>query len=409
MPRDLLTDFAIRKAVREFKIKGAKVRKLNDGDGLVLLLRDGCQPAWSFSYERPASDSKRQRVQMSLGPYPDLALAKARLKAQELRTKVAEGVDPKAVIAAPAGRTFREVADLWFEIWHEGRAEKSIREKVGRIKRDLLPRIGDKPIASIRSDDILAILNPILARKRIETAKRAQQIAHAIFKYAKLQRWVEYLPTEGLEELVKMHHRPVTHVPSITKAKEFGELLRTIDTYPDISQITRLALQLLALVAVRPGGEFRLAKWSEFDLEHALWTIPAKRMKMRKEQQIPLSRQALAIVRELERSRSYSDFVFYSERNPKEPMSDATLNMALKRMGFAGRHVPHGFRASFMTLVEEQNLVLNRTEHKAASAQLAHKVGEEAELGYERAEFAMQRRALMQRWADFCDKLRGAN
>jgi integrase len=205
-----------------------------------------------------------------------------------------------------------------------------------------------------------------------------------------------------LGKWVSQHLAPVKHVAAITDPKQFGRLLRDIDKYP--TEITRRALQLLALIALRPGKELVKGRWEEIDLEKRVWKVPVERMKKGNEHWVPLSKQAVLLLTELRTFSGDSPFLFPSASSKDGAMAGETLVKALKEMGYKGRHVPHGFRASFNSIVKEEGVIpLSLAE--AVDVQLAHKRPNE-DLGYDRSGLLEQRREVLQRWADYCDELR---
>ncbi|WP_290900497.1 integrase arm-type DNA-binding domain-containing protein [Aquabacterium sp.] len=417
MPRHLIaSDKTIQKAAKEGE------RRLSDGDGLYLLFSvKGASHAWRFDYTFQGA-----RKTLSLGTYPDTGLSLARAKADDFRKLVAEGTDPsgkrkqakvEAVEAAETARrielgeavegSFEAVAREWHQTVHvpkvsEGHAARTLL----RLEQDAFPWIGAMPIADVTAPKLLEALRKVEARGAIETAHRVKFACGQVFRYGIQTGRCERDPSADLREAL----RPVIvkHHAAITDPLKVGGLLRAFDDYQGMPT-TRAALKLAPLVFLRPG-ELRQAEWAEFDLDAALWTIPAARMKRTKQEKlsgtphvVPLSRQAVAVLRELEPLTGHGRFVFPSPRGGNRPMSENGVLSALRRMGFTKDEMTgHGFRAMARTLMAERLGV----PESVVEAQLAHAVKDSLGRAYNRTEFMAQRRDMMQTWADYLDKLR---
>ncbi|MDR2880769.1 MAG: site-specific integrase [Azoarcus sp.] len=270
---------------------------------------------------------------------------------------------------------------------------------MGRLERDAFPWIGGKPTAEIRAPELLAMLRRIEERGAIETAHRVLQICGQVFRYAVVTGRIDRNPAADLRGALPPVQ--VDHRAAIVEPAKVGELLRAIESYQGYL-VTRCALRLAPLVFVRPG-ELRKAEWSEFDLDAAEWNIPAARMKMRTAHLVPLSRQAVEILRELEPLTSRSRYVFTGLRSHDRPMSDNAILSALRRMGFAKDEMSgHGFRAMARTILDEVLHVRpDYIEH-----QLAHAVRDPNGCAYNRTAHLRERRRMMQQWADYLDALR---
>lgn len=403
-----LTDTQIKK-VRP----GDKPLRLYDERGLYLEVRatadGGASKWWRFKYRFGGKEKL-----LSLGTYPDTSLATARSKRDKAREQVADGIDPSAARkaaetsrAAAAEGSFEVVAREWHEVMHskkvsEGHAQRTLI----RLEQDVFPWLGGRPIGEITAPELLQTLRRIEARGAVETAHRAKQACGQVFRYAIATGRAERNPATDLKDALK----PVIveHMPAITDPKRVGELLRAIMVYKG-HQVTRAALQLAPLVFVRPG-ELRKAEWSEFDLDGAEWRIPSERIKRTKQEKasgaphvVPLSTQAVEILRDLKPLTEYSRYVFPSLRTRERPMSDAAVLAALRRMGFPKEEMTgHGFRAMARTLLAERLGV----DEAAIEAQLAHGVRDSLGRAYNRTTFLEQRRQMMQTWADYLDKLR---
>lgn len=418
MARDLIrSDTAIR------SIKQGDARKrLPDGDGLYLLLFvKGHSHGWRLDYTHQG-----KRKTLSLGTYPDTGLALARKKADEARRLVAEGIDPSDVRKAkraeqrevkqateredaglPPVGSFEAVAREWIEKVHSlkvsaGHAERTLK----RLQENVFPWLGREPLGSIKPPAILTCLRRVEARGAIETAHRVKQACGQVFRYGIQTGHCERDPTPDLRDALA----PVivNHHAAILDPKRLGELLRAIDTYKGYP-VTRAALQLAPLVFVRPG-ELRKAEWSEFDLDAGMWTIPSARIKRTKQEKlsgaphlVPLSAQAVAILRDLQPLTGNRLHVFPGLRSPLRPMSDNAVLAALRRMGFPKDEMSgHGFRAIARTLLAERLGVADAV----IEAQLAHSVPDALGRAYNRTEFVAQRRQMMTIWSDYLDTLK---
>jgi integrase len=389
-----LTDTVIRNA----KPTG-KPRRLFDGGGLYLELSPAGGKWWRLKY-RFGGKEKR----LSLGTYPETSLKRARERRDEAREQLAAGIDPsqhrKARNAAKADRaanSFEIVAREWFAkfgpTWVPSHGEKIIR----RLEKDVFPWIGGRPIAEVTAPELLALLRRIESRGAIETAHRAMQNCGQVFRYAMATGRAERDPSADLRgALTPVREK---HHASITDPKAIGELLRAIEGYRG-SQVTKCALRLAPLVFVRPG-ELRKAEWTEFDLDAAEWRIPATRMKMREQHIVPLSIQAVAILRELHGLTGSSRYVFPGARTNGRPMSENAVLAALRRLGYSKDEMTgHGFRSMASTLLNEQGW-----HRDAIERQLAHAERNAIRAAYNFAEHLPERRRMMQAWANYLDAL----
>ena len=398
--------------IRNIKPTDATLR-LNDGDGLYLLIKPNGAKWWRLDYS-----IRGKRKTLSIGVYPDTGLKAARDKADEARQLVAAGTDPSDVrklnkaqqakvleadrrIAdgLPAVDSFEEVAREWFAKfsaeWAPSHADKIIR----RLERDIFPWVGKRPIAGINAPELLSVLRRIEERGAVETAHRAHQNCGQIFRYAIATGRAERDPSPDLRGALPAVKQ--THHAAITDPKAIGELLRAIDGYQGYF-VTKCALRLAPLVFVRPG-ELRKAEWVEIDLDKMGWNIPATRMKMREPHLVPLSTQAVEILRELHALTGHGRYVFPGARTNGRPMSDNAILAALRRMGFAKNEMSgHGFRAMARTILDEVLQVRpDYIEH-----QLAHAVRDPNGRAYNRTAHLIERRKMMQQWADYLDKLK---
>ena len=395
MFKDALTDIAVRKA----KPKDQPY-KLADGRGMYLLVTE-IGKYWRLDYR---FDAKRKTL--ALGCYPDVSLAKARERREAARQQIADGVDPGAVRQAQkqaAGErranSFEVIALEWYgkqvTKWASSNSNKILR----LLERDLFPWLGEKPIQDLPAHELLKALQRIESRGAIETAHRALQVCGQIFRYAiatkRAERNIAADLQDSLSPMIKKHHA------AITEPHEIGSLLRAIESYQG-SFVTQCALRLAPLVFVRPG-ELRQAQWAELDLDAALWTIPAERMKMKESLLVPLSTQAVAILQDLRALTGNGQYVFPSPRTDKRPMSNNGVLSALRRMGYEKDEMTgYGFRAMARTVLDE---VLN-FRPDIIEQQLAHAVKDPNGRAYNRTKHLEERRRMMQVWADWLDQQR---
>jgi len=389
-----LTETAIRNAKRPHK-----PRKRAAGGGLYLLLMPKGGRWWRLDYRHGG-----KRKTLSMGVYPAIGLKDARERRDEARRLLARGVDPgtlrkdaKRARVEAHGNSFEAIAREWFAkqapTWAASNADKVLR----RLERDVFPWIGKRPVGEVTAPELLAVLRRIESRGAGDTAHRAQQNCGQVFRYAVATGRAERDPTGDLRGALAPVRKQ--HFPSITDTKEVGELLRALAGYEG-ALATKCALRLAPLLFVRPG-ELRQAEWAEMDLEQAEWRIPAGKMKVRKPHLVPLSRQGVAILRELQPLTGPGRYVFPSTRTAARPMSNGTLNAALRRLGYPKDVMTaHGFRSMASTLLNEQGWNRDVIER-----QLAHAERDGVRAAYNYAEHLPERRRLMQHWADFLDGL----
>lgn len=391
-----LTDVSVRKAK-----PSDKTQRLFDGGGLYLEISPAGGKWWRWKY-RFAGKEKR----LSFGTYPDTGLADARDKRDAARKLLASGADPgehrKAAKAAgleKAANSFEVVAREWFAkqsgSWVKSHADKVLL----RLENDVFPWLGKRPVADITAKELLAVGDRIVDRGAVDSAHRALQTCGQVFRYAIATGRAERNPVPDLRGALP----PVkqTHLAAITDPAKVGGLLRAIDGYSG-SFVTRCALRLAPLVFVRPG-ELRHAEWAEIDLDKAEWNIPAEKMKMREPHLVPLSTQSVAILTELQALAGRGRYVFPSARSPRRPMSDNAVLSALRRMGFEKDEMSgHGFRAMARTILDETlGFRPEYIEH-----QLAHAVRDPNGRAYNRTAHLIERRKMMQAWADYLETLR---
>lgn len=343
---------------------------------------------------------------LSIGTYPEAALEKARKIADNARSQLIEGEGPseikkqkKAALSFAADNTFAKVAArLVSKKRKDGRADVTIA-KMEWILEKLANSLGLRPMDAIRTPEVIQALKREKDADNLETARRMRTVIGEVFRYAMQHGIVESDPSASRGAIASPRQK---HFAAITEAVRFGEPLRTIDGYAERQPISGTALQLMALLYPRPG-ELRQAQWDEFDLEKGLWEIPAARMKLRQGHTKTLPRQAVAIMRQLQKLTGPQGFVFPANGRSNRPMSENTMNVALRRMGVAGsEHSSHGFRATSSTLLNASNLF----SIDAIERSLAHQDKDAVRRAYARGDALIERRKMAQWWADPLDALR---
>ncbi len=354
-----------------------KPYKLGDGDGLYLSLNPSGSRWWRLKYHFEA----REKL-LALGVYPHVTLQHARSLRDEAKRAIVNGVDPsvkKQIEKSAHSNTFEDVAREWLTLQEKKLAPATFAKAVWTFETLAFPYIGSRPIAKLGPVDVLKVLRGIDGRGIHETARRTRQRCAQVFA-----------------PVVSEHHA------TITEPARIGELLRAIDGYNGHA-VTAYALKLSPLVFVRPG-ELRHAEWTEFYLdEHEpLWRIPGEKMKMGEQHIVPLARQALALLRELKSLTGRGRYVFPSLRSGSRPMSDNTVNAALRRLGYTSEEMTgHGFRSLASTCLNEQGYHPDLIE-----LQLAHAERNQVRAAYNKAQRLPERRKMMEAWADYLDGLR---
>ena len=374
--------------------------KYTDGGGMYLLVNTAGK-YWRMNYRY--ADKRRT---LALGVYPAVSLALARERREKAREQLAKGMDPstakredKQAQAYVAANTFQIVARQWLAITSKKRAAITQAKITSWLVKDVFPYIGSLPISTVKPKDVLAVARRMEERGIHESAHRIVNICSQVFRYAVSIEAVPHDVTTDLRGALV----PITnaHYPAITEPKAVAALLRSIYDYNGYP-CGVAALKLSPLLFVRPG-ELRKAAWSEIDLDAAEWRIPASKMKMKIEHLVPLSTQAVAILRELLPFSGHGNFVFPSIRTGERSMSENTINAALRGMGYPKEVMTaHGFRATARTIMDEVlGERVDLIEH-----QLAHLVKDPNGTAYNRTAHLPARRAMMQRWSDYLDKLR---
>lgn len=384
-------------AVRSAKAKD-KPYKLTDGAGLYLYVSKTGARLWRMDYKFNGKNRT-----LSIGPYPVVGLAEARKRRDAAKLQLLDGVDPSTnkpsdkAKPIPEDLTFGYLAGEYLDrMRHDGRADQTLIKNEWLLKT-LAADLKDKAIGKITPADVLAVLRQVEAAGRLESANRLRSAISGVFRLAVATLRTDGDPTLALRGAIKSPR--VRNHPAIVDEKRFGDLMRTIDGYDGWPTLTAL-LKFAALTAARPG-EARMARWSELDLDKARWVIPAVRTKMRRDHEVPLSTQAIEVVRFVHQISGRSQFVFPSIRVFERPLSENAMNAALMRMGYTqDEHTPHGFRSSFSTIMNEREF-----NPEAIERALAHKDSSIRGV-YNRSRYWQERVELMQAWADLIDELK---
>lgn len=391
-----LTDTACRNAK---PTEDGKPKKYTDGGGLYLLV-SSTGKYWRYNYR-----FNGKRKTLAIGLYPDISLKDARGLHEDARQLLAKGVDPsnhkrveKITHAAREENTFEAVALEWYGRFSVNWSDTHKERVISRFRDDVFPWIGKRPIAEIDPPEILLLLRRIESRGALYTAHKVKQFCGQVFRYAVSTGRAVRDPTPDLKGAL-----PPTQSESfatITDPVQVGELMRAMHGYSG-DFVTCCALKLLPLVFVRPGN-LRAAEWSEFNLDAGVWEIPADKMKGRRPHRIPLAPQAVAILQDLYPLTGRWRYVFPGIRSKQRPMSENTVNAALRRLGYTTDDMTgHGFRHMASTLLHEMGF-----DSRVVETQLAHRDGNEVRGIYNRAEYWGDRVAMMQAWADYLDSLR---
>ena len=384
------------RAIIQAKAK-EKLYRLSDniGNGLSLEVSPEGGKRWRFRYRFQGAARM-----ISLGTYPLVTLKEARDRAAEAKKEVEKGIDPAVKKKAlQGGNTFRDVAREWFNRFAATSTPKYAAEVWARLEREVLPFIGAMALADIDAPTVLAVLRRTEERGVVVTTYKIKSHISQIYKYAIACGLAYADPSRDLSAALRS--RVSKPMPAIIDPKEVGRLLIAIRGYA--WPVVRSALLLDALTFVRPG-ELRAAEWAEIDLEAAEWRIPAAKMKMRRPHIVPLSRQAVEVLIKLKPLTGHGPYLFPSNRTAARPMSNATVNAALRYLGYAqGEMTGHGFRAMASSLLAEQGWSIDAIER-----QLAHVEGNKVRAAYHRSEHLEERRRMMQAWADYLDSLAGS-
>ena len=389
----------------DIKIRSLKPRdkayKVSDFEGLYVLVKANGSKLWQFKYRLFG----KERL-LSIGVYPDVSLAQARKAKEEARAMVDAGEDPseakqedKRVRLEAKGQTFAKVGEAFLEKQRKEGKSKATLDKTEYHLKIANRDFGRRPITEITAPMILKTLRKVEAKGTYETAHRLRARIGSVFRYAVASGIAETDPTYALRDALIRPTR--VHRAAITEPKALGQLMREIDVF-DGQATTRIGLKLSAMLAQRPG-EVRHAKWEEFDFTAAIWSIPAAKMKMRRDHLVPLPALALELLDDLRRITGNGEYLFPSLRSWHRPMSENTLNAALRRMGYSGEEMTaHGFRASFSTLANESGL----WNPDAIERALAHVEKNEVRRAYVRGEHWDERVRLADWWAGYLEEVK---
>ena len=379
-----------------------KIQNLTDGGGLYLHISKAGTKSWRQDFTTPIT---KKRVTMTLGQYPEIGLADARRLRESIKAQLANGEDPRKVKKdderqqlLESNNTFEIIAEEY--ISRQTHLSPATHSNNRRYAAYLSEVIGNMPISQIKPIDVLDACKLVESKGFLETALKMKSLAGQVFRYGVQTARCERDVTQDLKGALKQP--PVKHYPAILDPEEFGAMLRDIDDYNGLFE-TRSALKLIAMLFVR-AGEIRYAKWDEFDLEKKTWTFTPRKTKRKTGVSliVPLPDQAIEILTALSEHRR-SEFVFPAIHTSVQPMSENTMNQALKRLGIAGDiHTIHGFRASARTMIVEQ---LNFSE-QLVEMQLGHRVRDMHGRAYNRTTLIKERKEMLQKWADYLDELK---
>lgn len=399
-------------ALTDIKVRTAKPMdkqyKLTDGNGMHLLVHPNGSRYWRLQYRFGG----KQKM-LALGVYPNVSLADARARRDEARKLLANGIDPgdkkkNDKVEQEEARTFEQLAIEWHAT-NKKWSEEHSRRVLKSLEDNLFPAIGKRNIAELKTRDLLAPIKAVELSGRLEVASRLQQRTTAIMRYAVQSGLLDYNPAQEMVGAVASSNRQ--HRPAL-ELKRTPELLQRIDSYTG-RPLTRLAVELTLLVFIR-SSELRFARWSEIDFETSMWTIPAEReaiegvkhsqrgSKMRTPHLVPLSRQALAILKQVHKLSGDRDFVFIGDHDHRKPMSENTVNKALRVMGYDTKVevCGHGFRTMACSSLIESGL----WSRDAVERQMSHMERNSVRAAYiHKAEHLDERRLMLQWWADFLD------
>lgn len=368
---------------------------LHDGDGLFLMVKTSGKKLWRFRYQRPAT---RQRTMMGLGAFPALSLAAARSLRAEYLSLLARGIDPQTQAEQAAEQQqiaiesiFSNVAANWFAMKRNNVTPDYAKDIWRSLDKDIFPTIGEIPVQEIKARTLVEALEPIKARGALETVRRLVQRINEIMIYAVNTGLIDANPASGIGMAFEKPKKQ--NMPTL-RPEELPKLMRSL-VMSNLSVPTRCLIEWQLLTLVRPS-EASGARWSEIEFEAKLWTIPAERMKAKREHIVPLSSQAIDILYIMKPISAHREFIFPSRNDPKHPMNSQTANAALKRIGYGGKLVAHGLRSIAST-------AMNEAGHNAdvIEAALAHADKNEVRRAYNRSLYLEQREKLMQWWGNF--------
>jgi integrase len=371
---------------------------LHDGDGLFLVIKTSGKKLWRFRYQRPVT---KQRTMIGLGAFPALSLTNARSLRADYLALLANGIDPQvqAEVAVEQQQIaldsiFSTVAANWFQLKSKSVTPDYAKDIWRSLEKDMFPAVGYIPVQQIKARMLVEALEPIKARGALETVRRLVQRINEIMTYAVNTGLIDANPASGVGMAFEKPKKK--HLPTL-RQEELPMLLQCIHS-SGLSISTRCLIKWQLLTVVRPS-EASGARWSEIDFDENLWEIPMERMKARRAHVVPLSSQAMKILEIMKNISSHREFIFPSRNDPKKPMNSQTANAALKRIGFGGKLVAHGFRAIASTAMNE-----NGFNSDIIEAALAHCDKNEVRRAYNRSTYLSHRKKLMEWWGNFIDQ-----
>ncbi len=405
-----LTELSIKQAIKKAN-SIVKTIKISDGGGMYLQVQPNGSKYWRMNCR-----INGKQITLSFGLWPNVSLAEARVKQEESKKKIGKGINPieekreqsrlqleemlvKESKEDIQKNTFKKVSLEWHKRQTLHWTEKHANDVLNSLKYHVYPDLGAKPISTITKQDVIANLRKLEAEGMHETCYRVRQRLEAIFDYAEIEDHCIGNPSKGLQKIFikpqpKSHHSlPISELP---------EFLKKIEADKVTSASTVLAMKFMILTFVR-SSELRFAEWDEFDIEskEPLWIIPAERMKMRKTHHVPLSKQAVGILVNMQKYFGPEGYVFPQVRTPEKPMSENTLLYFSNRLGYAGRNTIHGFRTVASTVLNESR----RWSPDVIELQLAHQESNKVRKVYNRAQHLDERRKMMEWWADYIDSI----
>ena len=391
---------ALRLSDRQLKTVKAKDKDyvLSDGNGLQLRVRSNGSMLWNFNYRDPVTNN---RINMGLGPYPDLSLANARKKAVEARELLAQGIDPKVqrdelkqAKRAETEHTFENVATAWFELKKDSVTPAYAEDIWRSLTLHVFPDLKTTPLSQISAPMVIKLLRPIEAKGSLETVKRLSQRLNEIMTYGVNSGLIFANPLSGIRAVFK---KPKKQNMAALRPEELSELMMELAN-ASIKRTTRCLIEWQLHTMTRPA-EAATTRWADIDFDKRIWTIPAERMKKRRPHTIPLTEQALALLETLKPHSGHREYVFPADRNPRTHANSQTANMALKRMGFQDRLVSHGMRSMASTILNEHGW-----DPELIEVALAHVDKDEVRSAYNRADYIERRRPMMAWWSEHIQK-----
>lgn len=387
------------KPLNDKQVNSAKPKEkeynLSDGDGLSLRIKPNGSKIWIFNYYRPFT---RKRANLGFGIYPEVTLAKAREKRLEARQLLIDDIDPQEQklekIASEKERllnSFEAVALSWFEIKKTKIKEQTAKDLLSLLKTYVFPKLGKKAISSLTAPMVINVIRPVEEEGKHETVKRLCQRINNVMVYALNTGIIKHNPLSGITAAFVAPK--VQNLPTITPA-ELPKLMNDIN-YASIKVTTRILIEWQLHTMTR-AGEACGARWDEIDFDKEVWVIPAERMKMKREHTVPLSDYAFTLLERIKPISGNREHIFPSNNSPKKHANASTVNMALKRMGYGGRLVAHGFRSLASTILNEHGF-----DPDVIEAALAHVDGNEVRRAYNRADYLERRRVMMCWWSEY--------